>query len=415
MKKDLNRYKDTLQKVGDFSSHLRSSNINNEDDIQKLRDMISDESALLNSIAKYSDVDILRADLKKMEKIDGERDKSRELLMRSLKSRRNIHVSQKSKGRVIAAISSIAAALLFLSYWLFSDDITTASYENIMNEVVISSEKEVGLDIERPTLVLEDGENVDLVDFEPSLVADKKIEVNTSKNNIRYSDLRQIDNIAETKRNTIKVPHKYSYTVTLADSTIVYVSANSELTYPVAFNGERREVELTGMAFFDVKKGDKPFVVKVNGVEVNVYGTRFNINAYESDKIETTLISGSVGVRYQQVDGSTELKIEPNEQVLINTLSGEGKIVKDVDTSAYTSWLDGYFVSNSQSVAVLLKLLANWYGVEFRYELGTIEDIKVSGSLSRETSIDELLAMIELITDVKFNKEGNIFYVESVK
>lgn len=62
--------------------------------------------------------------------------------------------------------------------------------------------------------------------------------------------------------------------VRLADGTKVMLNAGSRLTYPKEFSGEKREVQLSGQAFFEVTP-DKthPFVVKTQKMDVTVAGS----------------------------------------------------------------------------------------------------------------------------------------------
>jgi len=82
------------------------------------------------------------------------------------------------------------------------------------------------------------------------------------------------------------------YTLTLSDGTRVYLNAESRLKYPVVFRGTERVVELSGEAYFKVSKDAlRPFVVKMNGVNVRVLGTSFNVRSYADEgQVVTTLV-----------------------------------------------------------------------------------------------------------------------------
>lgn len=88
------------------------------------------------------------------------------------------------------------------------------------------------------------------------------------------------------------------YTLTLSDGTRVYLNAESRLKYPVVFRGTERVVELSGEAYFKVSKDAlRPFVVKMNGVNVRVLGTSFNVRSYADEgQVVTTLVEGKVKV-----------------------------------------------------------------------------------------------------------------------
>ena len=73
--------------------------------------------------------------------------------------------------------------------------------------------------------------------------------------------------------------------------------------YKVPEAEETKDVlSLKGEAYFKVKtKPDSPFHIMVDKLNVQVTGTSFNVKAYEeSDKIDITLVEGSVNIRRGQ-------------------------------------------------------------------------------------------------------------------
>ncbi|MES1161371.1 MAG: FecR family protein, partial [Bacteroidota bacterium] len=96
--------------------------------------------------------------------------------------------------------------------------------------------------------------------------------------------------------NSIATPAGGQYQVTLADGTQVWLNALSSLKFPTSFNGPTRTVEVTGEAYFEVAKNvAKPFIVHVNEAAIEVFGTHFNVMAYDNENaLETTLLEGSI-------------------------------------------------------------------------------------------------------------------------
>ena len=159
---------------------------------------------------------------------------------------------------------------------------------------------------------------------------------------------------------------------------------------------------LSGEAFFDVAKSGTPFIVELNGFEVKVLGTRFNINAYEGEtRFETTLERGSVEIN---VKGKT-LLLEPGEQaVLTNT----GELSKQkVDVSLYTAWKDGYFVFEDERLEDVMNTVARWYDVNLFYQNPGVKEIRINGNISRYKDFSVLLEKIEKLDIVHFNIKGN--------
>jgi transmembrane sensor len=99
--------------------------------------------------------------------------------------------------------------------------------------------------------------------------------------------------------NTLKTARGQMYPVKLSDGSAVWLNSSSSIRFPVAFNEQERRVEITGEAYFEIAHNDKkPFTVSVNGTEVQVVGTVFNINSYTDEgSMKTTLLKGAVKVK----------------------------------------------------------------------------------------------------------------------
>jgi transmembrane sensor len=75
-------------------------------------------------------------------------------------------------------------------------------------------------------------------------------------------------------------------------------------------------VELTGEAFFKVKKDEVPFRVQIKNNEVEVLGTTFAAEAYpDEDFSRVTLVEGAV--QLNDFKGRTLKQISPNQQVTL--------------------------------------------------------------------------------------------------
>jgi len=82
----------------------------------------------------------------------------------------------------------------------------------------------------------------------------------------------------------------------LEDSSRVWLTRNSKLTYPERFVGRTREVMLEGEAFFEVKGNPaKPFIIHTQGTSTQVLGTSFLIKSNaDVDSISVSVVTGKV-------------------------------------------------------------------------------------------------------------------------
>lgn len=280
------------------------------------------------------------------------------------------------------ASASCAAALLAISFLLFNDSESEKMHNNLTSTMTTGTIK---TDFVKPTLILSSGQNIDLTTISATHLTDVK------------ETTLPVDTVIF---NRIVIPKEYNYSVELEDGTTVHLNANSELRYPVKFTGEKREVYLTGEALFEVKKGSKPFIVNINNLLVRVYGTKFNVNSYNSDNIQTMLIEGSVSVRQQ--NDTVETFIKPNQLLTIND-KGD-RTITNATPQRYISWTTGYICNDEEPMSNLLDNIAKWYGVEFLYNK-EVKKININASLNRTRPLEEILEAIETISGLKITKQ----------
>ena len=207
--------------------------------------------------------------------------------------------------------------------------------------------------------------------------------------------------------NRLVIPRGGEFNLTLSDGTHVWLNAETELRYPVQFNGKERVVYLKGEAYFEVSKNkEKPFLVQVDDMSVKVYGTAFNVNTY--NKIETVLVTGSVSMN----QGGKEVLLKPNQKGVFDQVSGK-ITVEDVDVLAYVSWKNGDFIFRNESLNSIMDKLSRWYGLEVLYQDARLQNVRLSGNLKRYKDVRELFVSFEKISDARFKVQGNKVIVSS--
>ena len=213
--------------------------------------------------------------------------------------------------------------------------------------------------------------------------------------------------------NTISVPVGGEYRLILADGTKVYLNSMTTLRYPVQFNSEKREVELTGEAYFVVAKNEAvPFIVNTKKLKVEVLGTSFNVNAYDDSKnIITTLVEGKVKLAHNLNKGDAQI-LNPNEQAVVDILTGKIAL-HHVDVNNYISWKDGQLVFYDMPLQDIMVLLARWYSVKVFYQNPAVKNIRFSGSLDKYDEIGKFIDIIETTQKVEVKiKDDTILFAE---
>ncbi|MBS7198908.1 MAG: DUF4974 domain-containing protein [Bacteroidales bacterium] len=250
-------------------------------------------------------------------------------------------------------------------------------------------------------LTLADGSKVNLkeTDQEKLLVNESVVIKNDSLTGLVYEQGEQKQE--EVVYNLLEIPAAADYRLCLADGTIVYLNSQSKLKYPVVFVGEERKVYLEGEAYFEVTTdADRPFRVEVCGIEIEVLGTCFNVNAYpERQGVQTTLASGKVRVK----NGDKQVILSPGEQAYSSDLGIE---VQKVNVHDFINWKDGLFVFNKMSLGEIMAQVERWYGLKITFFEEELKACTFTGMIDKNLPVEETFNVIAKVMNVHFSING---------
>ena len=153
-------------------------------------------------------------------------------------------------------------------------------------------------------------------------------------------------------------------TLTLPDGSKVILSANSALTYRNDWHdSEVREVWLNGEAFFAVKPatGPRKFIVYTADLNVEVLGTKFNVNNREGNT-RVVLSSGRIKLNVPLLKDTTSILMKPGE--LVEFRQKDHRITRQaVDAERYISWINNEWVFENTPLQEITGTLENYYGI----------------------------------------------------
>jgi len=120
----------------------------------------------------------------------------------------------------------------------------------------------------------------------------------------------QISNLLPTTEN-----------IQLPDSSTVTLYPGATLNYPEGLKGKKREIQLTGKAFFKVKhEQHRPFTVQTGKITTVVLGTSFWVEAVKNAGIISVKVkTGKVGVVH---GNEPAVFLLPTEKAIFNRMSG---------------------------------------------------------------------------------------------
>ncbi|CAL1518899.1 FecR family protein [Chitinophaga sp. MM2321] len=210
------------------------------------------------------------------------------------------------------------------------------------------------------------------------------------------------------KVNNTSVPME----IVLADNSVVKLAPHSTLSFPEHFTGDKREVYLTGEAFFTIaKKNDQPFLVYYNNVVTRVLGTSFNIKTNSITKdVEVSVRTGKVQVIENTYSSNhnkeqEELKsviLVPNQKAMYDIKRRE--FATSLADSIYPllnvpntlnvvqggQSLPAFFFQKATSLKEIFLQLETVYGIAIIVDNDNIYDCVFTGDISKQEMLEKL-------------------------
>lgn len=329
-------------------------------------------------------------------------DREEQELQRYLTFIRSKHIKHAILKAGLKYAAVLVLSLLLGTYWFMK--------EGIKKEVAViaKAEKKITPGSYKAILTTAEGKSIPLYPTPQQCIhVVENVVVTNGETGIEYRDT--LNQVLSEQYNILKTPRGGEYSVTLSDGTKVYLNAGSELRYPVVFNKERREVYLTGEAFFDVTKDtNRAFYVATDAIQIKVYGTTFNVNTYKSEGTQTVLVDGKVGIRGRDAD--KEYLLKPSQLALFND-DGDFQGIKTVNPYSYIAWKDGKFIFEDESLEEILSNLSRWYNVEVFFSNESVKNYHFMGHMEKYEDIEIILNAISKMVGVKFVIKGNTITV----
>ncbi|MCE7063981.1 FecR family protein [Dyadobacter sp. CY326] len=196
--------------------------------------------------------------------------------------------------------------------------------------------------------------------------------------------------------------HSGSQTVTdtLPDGSIVILNKKSSIAYPATFTGAKREVTLTGEAFFKVTKDKtKPFVITVNDMTVKVLGTSFNVKD-NANKTEVIVETGLVEV----AKNNEFVRLSPKQKATV--VKTKPALVKDdAEDELYKYYRTNKLVCNDTPLWKLVEILNETYDTDIVIGNEALSNRPINTTFEKK-SLDSTLAIISETLTIKVEHSG---------
>jgi len=206
--------------------------------------------------------------------------------------------------------------------------------------------------------------------------------------------------------------------VTLADGTIVFLNSGSSVFVSSKFGQQKREVKLTGEAFFEVHHNlSKPFIIHSGKLQTTDIGTSFNINAYpEDNKVKITVATGIVKVEANSRSGKPELFAKDlirNQALSYNKIKNS-HIVTTVNSDAVSSWRTNHLLFDNASYTEIARSVARWYNLDITLSPRIHDSKRYTLSFNNERP-DKVLNVLSSLTQTTYTMKGRKVMINPTK
>lgn len=194
--------------------------------------------------------------------------------------------------------------------------------------------------------------------------------------------------------------------VILSDGTIVHLNSGSILEYPAVFSDGLREVKMKGEAFFEVShENNREFIVNTGEIDIKVFGTRFNVKNYETDKaIETTLVEGSVGIlRKDDIGHEQAMILKPNEQAVYEKQTGK-LFSRNLDAELVSIWKEGKYFFEDETFETIAQKLGREFNIPVIIASEELRKEIFTGMFDKNKTIFQMLDLMKRKRDFSYKE-----------
>lgn len=189
----------------------------------------------------------------------------------------------------------------------------------------------------------------------------------------------------------------------LSDGTKILLSKNSQITYPKSFEGDTREINLIGEAFFDVHHDSAhPFIIHTQGTDVRVLGTSFNIRAYDA-QVQVLVKTGRV--QFSKKNNQVILTKGQKGEILANA----NTIIKSevIEVEALVKEKPNSFVFNKMSLGEVAQTLSQRFGKSIKFSQDNIKNCKLTATFENE-NLENIIDVIAETFNLKVDNQGDM-------
>ncbi len=188
----------------------------------------------------------------------------------------------------------------------------------------------------------------------------------------------------------------------LPDGSRVRLNSDSKLTYVNDLSGNVRKVRLEGEGYFEVSKDvERPFVVQLGNIDVQVLGTSFDACSYPGSA-EDRVILKSGSVRLTDHNGDSPLMMQPGDMVVYNRYEGDFCKTR-VNARDICRWYETRLEFNASRLGDVLFNIGDRYRVNIEFKSKCSLDSRLSMTIEREP-LEQVLGTLSSLFPIRYER-----------
>ena len=226
-------------------------------------------------------------------------------------------------------------------------------------------------------------------------------------------------------RNTAKNP----LIIKLEDGSVITLSKNTVVKYPVPFASDKRTIELNGDALFQVAKNKfKPFIVYAGNLSTTALGTSFQITAFEEGKlgVDVKLITGKVVVKCigARANWKKDRFLMPGDllsynahtaAVFVSRFGKENKAIANVARKLQKAPVARELRFNNTALIEVMKSIASLHHIKINYIDTDIQDMNFTGTVNEYDDVAVILKMIARMNELQVDQTPEGFNITGLQ
>ena len=203
----------------------------------------------------------------------------------------------------------------------------------------------------------------------------------------------------------IFVPAGKDYKIQLSDKSELWINSATTVRFPMTFSGNR-EIEVSGEAYLKVSANAKnPFIVHLPGADVEVLGTEFNLNSYDSAQVRVALVDGKVNLNA----AAGKISLKPGQQGSV--INGNAPSAGTFDKEEVLSWMKGQYNFHNIPLSQIAAILERCYGLAVVIKNDSVAKKRFTGVIDKTQSITDFLERLSSGMEVSYTFRDGVVYM----